>query len=191
MKYQSKETIEAIGFQELVEIALATEGTNIVNGVPWSFHYEGWPVTHENDDQYLIGIAGGQTAKFNRGDFLVIDETRHLWVMSPEELHKLYAPKVLQPSDSPTPRTDAVVASIKWPDDGKSNEGDYAAYAVMLAHANQLEVELATATRLCARETIRAHDAEEELSEARDAYQNMKAFAEANGLDTTTTGTTP
>lgn len=30
-------------------------GANIVDGMPWSFHFFGYPVTHETDQLYLIG----------------------------------------------------------------------------------------------------------------------------------------
>ena len=61
--------IEAITFDELVEYGKA-RGANIVNGMPWSFDYEGQPITHENDDCYLIPTLEG-TMKFNRGEMLI------------------------------------------------------------------------------------------------------------------------
>jgi hypothetical protein len=33
-------------------------GANIVNGMPWSFNYKGYPVTHETDKCYLVGVEG-------------------------------------------------------------------------------------------------------------------------------------
>lgn len=62
-------TIEAITFDELV-----AHGRKIVereiNGMPWSFDYKGHPITHENDNCYLIPTLEG-TMKFNRGDMLI------------------------------------------------------------------------------------------------------------------------
>ena len=50
--------IEAITFDELVEYGKANGG-NIVNGIPWSFNYKGQPITHENDECYLIPTLEG------------------------------------------------------------------------------------------------------------------------------------
>lgn len=61
--------IEAITFDELVEHAKAN-GAHIVDGMPWSFSYEGWAITHENDDCYLIPTLEG-TMRFERGAMLI------------------------------------------------------------------------------------------------------------------------
>ena len=70
MFYRKKPVvIEAITFDELVEYGLA-HGTNIVNGMPWSFTYKGQPITHENDNCYLVPTLEG-TMRFERGDMLL------------------------------------------------------------------------------------------------------------------------
>lgn len=70
MQYRKKPVeIEAITFDELVEFG-RQNGANIVNDMPWSFYYRGHPVTHENDDCYLIPTLEG-TMKFRRGDMLI------------------------------------------------------------------------------------------------------------------------
>lgn len=61
--------IEAITFDELVAHGLAN-GANVVNDMPWSFDYKGQPITHENDDCYLIPTLEG-TMRFERGDMLI------------------------------------------------------------------------------------------------------------------------
>jgi hypothetical protein len=61
--------IEAITFEELVAHGIS-EGANIVNGMPWSFSYGGHPITHENDDCYLIPTLEG-VMKLNRGAMLI------------------------------------------------------------------------------------------------------------------------
>lgn len=61
--------IEAITFEELVEQAIAA-GADCTNGMPWSFEYQGHPITHENDDCYLIPTLEG-TMRFERGDMLI------------------------------------------------------------------------------------------------------------------------
>jgi hypothetical protein len=69
-RYRKKPVvIEAITFDELVAHGL-DHGGNVVNGMPWSFRYQGHPITHENDDCYLIPTREG-TMRFNRGDMLI------------------------------------------------------------------------------------------------------------------------
>ena len=56
--------IEAITFNELVAHGIeqckkeGREG-NIINGMPWSFSYCGHPITHENDERYIIPTLEG------------------------------------------------------------------------------------------------------------------------------------
>ena len=70
MKYRKKPVVvEAITFDELVAYGLANT-SNVVNGMPWSFDYCGHPITHENDDCYLIPTLEG-TMKMHRGDVLI------------------------------------------------------------------------------------------------------------------------
>lgn len=61
--------IEAITFDELVQHGLQN-GANVVGGIPWSFQYQGHPITHENDDCYLIPTLEG-TMKMGRDDMLI------------------------------------------------------------------------------------------------------------------------
>ena len=42
-----------ITFDEFVEYG-RQNGANIVNGMPWSFEYKGYRVSHENDEAYII-----------------------------------------------------------------------------------------------------------------------------------------
>jgi len=70
MRFRKKPVvIEAITFDELVKHGISVDG-NIVNGIPWSFEYKGQPITHENDDCYLIPTLEG-TMRFERGDMLI------------------------------------------------------------------------------------------------------------------------
>lgn len=67
--------ITAITFDQLVahgKEQCKAEGrqSNIVNGMPWSFSYAGHPITHENDDCYLIPTLEG-TMKMGRDDMLI------------------------------------------------------------------------------------------------------------------------
>ena len=70
MKYRKKPVvIEAITFDELVEYGIKSGG-NIVNGMPWSFYYAGNPVTHEDDNTYIVPTHQGHV-KFSRGEMLI------------------------------------------------------------------------------------------------------------------------
>ena len=69
-KYRKKPVIiEAITFKEFVEHG-RNNGANIVNGMPWSFDYNGHLVTHENDERYLIPTLEG-THSFTPQDMLI------------------------------------------------------------------------------------------------------------------------
>ena len=73
-KYRKKPVvIEAITFDELVEHGLREyekRNEHPHSGMPWAFDYQGQPVTHENDNCYLIPTLEG-TMKFERGDMLI------------------------------------------------------------------------------------------------------------------------
>lgn len=56
--------IEAITWDELVAHGIAqckAEGreSNIINGMPWSFNYNGHCITHENDERYIVPTLEG------------------------------------------------------------------------------------------------------------------------------------
>lgn len=70
MKFRKKPVvIEAITFDELVQHG-RDNGGNIVEGMPWSFHYNGHPITHHNDECYLILTLEG-TMHFTPQDMLI------------------------------------------------------------------------------------------------------------------------
>lgn len=70
MLYRKKPVvIEAITFDELVAYGLENGG-NIVDGMPWSFQYQGQPITHESNNCYLIPTLEG-TMQFECGDMLI------------------------------------------------------------------------------------------------------------------------
>lgn len=70
-QYQRKpDVIEAITFDELVEIGKAS-GAPVYDGMAWSFEYHGQPITHENQNCYIVPTSAG-TVHFERGDMLVI-----------------------------------------------------------------------------------------------------------------------
>jgi hypothetical protein len=55
---QKPVVVEAITFDELVDHGKG-HTSNIVDGMPWSFTYKGHPITHENDQCYLIPTLEG------------------------------------------------------------------------------------------------------------------------------------
>ncbi|MCZ8545078.1 hypothetical protein OOJ09_12865 [Mesorhizobium qingshengii] len=61
--------IEAITFNELVAHGIQA-GAPLTRGMPWSFDYKGQPITHENDDCYLVPTLEG-SMRFDRGDMLI------------------------------------------------------------------------------------------------------------------------
>ena len=61
--------IEAITFKEFVQYGKDNDA-NIVNDMPWSFQYKGHPITHENDECYLIPTLEG-THNFTPKDVLI------------------------------------------------------------------------------------------------------------------------
>lgn len=83
--------IEAITFDELVAYGLA-HTTNIMRGMPWSFDYGGQPITHENDDCYLIPTREG-TMRFNRGEMLITGVAGELYPCKREIFDATYDPE--------------------------------------------------------------------------------------------------
>ncbi len=81
--------IEAITFDELV--AHGRTQTADTNGMPWSFHYAGHPVTHEDDDCYLIPTLEG-TMKFARGDMLITGVQGEIYPCKPNIFDQTYEP---------------------------------------------------------------------------------------------------
>jgi len=70
-KYRKKPVvIEALTFDELVQYG-KDNGGNIVNDMPWSFEINGHPITHENDECYLITTLEG-THNMTPNDMLIV-----------------------------------------------------------------------------------------------------------------------
>ncbi len=106
------EPVKAITFDELVQHGIATGG-NIVNGMPWSFKYNGLPITHENDDCYLIPSPTGGSLQFNRGDMLVTCGDGALFPMSLPSFCMYYeCDLVLKPDASNNPMIIGYISTI-------------------------------------------------------------------------------
>lgn len=61
--------IEAVTFDEFVEHGRQS-GCELIEGMPWSFEFNGHPVTHENDACYLIPTLEG-VMRFTPEDMLI------------------------------------------------------------------------------------------------------------------------
>ena len=89
MKYIKKPVaIEAITFEEFIDYGFR-KGANIVNGMPWSFLYNGNPVTHETDECYLIPTSEG-TMNFTPDDMLITDAERGIYPCKKSVFEKTY-----------------------------------------------------------------------------------------------------
>lgn len=63
--------VRMISFENFVTYGKNQKGVNIVGGMPWSFNFMGYPVTHERDDLYLIPTPEG-VMRFTPDDVLMI-----------------------------------------------------------------------------------------------------------------------
>ena len=83
MRFRKKPVVvEAITFDELVAYGRAS-GAPIIDGMPWSFDYKGLPVTHENDNCYLVPTLEG-SMRFNRGDMLITGVAGEIYPCKPD-----------------------------------------------------------------------------------------------------------
>jgi hypothetical protein len=98
MKYRKLPVeVEAITFDELVEYGRKQYEAEkrplpsaILHGnMPWSFEYNGHPITHENDDCYIIPTLEG-LMKFKRGDMLITGVAGELYPCEPHIFAQTY-----------------------------------------------------------------------------------------------------
>ena len=90
MKYRKKPVvIEAITFDELVKHGRANCGPHLHNGMPWSFNYQGQPITHHTDTCYVIPTLEG-TMHFNRGDMLITGIKGEIYPCKPDIFEATY-----------------------------------------------------------------------------------------------------
>jgi hypothetical protein len=93
MKYRNKykensEIIEAMTFQEVVDFGNEVSD-NIVNGMPWSFEINGCPITHENDECYLL-LSLEETIRFTPKDILIISFDGEIFTCDDDSFYKTY-----------------------------------------------------------------------------------------------------
>lgn len=84
--------IEAITFDELVEYG-RSHSANIVNGMPWSFEYKGWSITHENNECYLIPTLEG-IHNFTPDDMLITGINGEIYPCKKDIFEKTYEPAI-------------------------------------------------------------------------------------------------
>jgi hypothetical protein len=127
-KYRKKPVvIEAITFDELVahgraqtpqgEVGAPSHASNQLGeyccdvaadggvcccDMPWSFDYKGHPITHEDDDCYLIPTLEG-SMKFNRGDMLITGVQGEIYPCRMDIFEATYEP-VLDPARCGPPK---------------------------------------------------------------------------------------
>lgn len=83
-------TIEAITFDELIEYGKAS-GANLIEGMPWSFEYKGHPITHENDECYLIPTLEG-THNMTPQDMLITGVQGEIYPCKIDIFNETYGP---------------------------------------------------------------------------------------------------
>ena len=93
MKVRKKPVVvEAITFDEFVKYGLE-HTDNVVDGMPWSFEYNGWPVTHENDKCYIIPTLEGNHI-FTPNDMLITGVNGEIYPCKLDVFNKTYEPVI-------------------------------------------------------------------------------------------------
>ena len=80
--------IEAVTFDEFIEYG-KENSDNIVNGMPWSFHYNLHPVTHQTDTCYLIKTLEG-VMNFTPEDMLITGIKGEIYPCKKDIFEKTY-----------------------------------------------------------------------------------------------------
>lgn len=100
MKFRKKPVvIEAITFDELVAHGIAS-GAELVNGVPWSFDYNGQHMSHEHDGLYLSPTLEGEM-QFSRDHMLITGVSGEVYPCRRDIFDATYEP--VTPSEDATP----------------------------------------------------------------------------------------
>lgn len=102
-KYRKKPvTIDAITFDELVEHGKRqVPEAHLVNGMPWSFTYNGHAITHERDDCYLIPTLEG-TRHMTPVDMLITGVKGEIYPCKREIFESTYDAAAPAPTRAPT-----------------------------------------------------------------------------------------
>lgn len=82
--------IEAITWDELMKHGTEQVGEeNLIEGFPWSFNYAGHPLTHENDEEYLIPTLEG-TMSMTPNDMLITGVNGEIYPCKLDIFEKTY-----------------------------------------------------------------------------------------------------
>lgn len=74
-----------VSFEKFVDYGVL-HNANIVNGMPWSFNFHGAPVSHENDEYYLI-LSMETSLRFTPQDYLVVNRKDNtITILSKEKM---------------------------------------------------------------------------------------------------------
>jgi hypothetical protein len=69
IKQYRPKPLNAITFDDFIKFGLGST-TNIVDGKPWSFEFNGQPVTHQDNDTFQVGYI-----TFRSHEVLIWDDT--------------------------------------------------------------------------------------------------------------------
>lgn len=84
--------IEAITWDEFIEHGRKEVGAeNLHYGMPWSFHYAGYPITHENDERYLTPTLEG-THNMTPKDMLITGVKGEIYPCKRDIFEQTYEP---------------------------------------------------------------------------------------------------
>lgn len=84
--------IEAFTWDEFIQVGIdeyKKDGSELNNGLPWSFTFKGFNVTHENDECYLIPTLEG-TMNFTPEDMIMVGVNGEIYPCKKEIFNKTY-----------------------------------------------------------------------------------------------------
>ncbi len=82
-------TVEALTFDELVQYG-RENCPLLVSNMPWSFVYKGFPVTHENNQRYLITTKDGTLSVYPTD--VVVSAGDAVTVVQADKFHATHTP---------------------------------------------------------------------------------------------------
>lgn len=101
--------ISAITFAELVAHGKAQlKESELVNGMPWAFHYAGQPITHHSDTCYLIPTLEGNM-RMGPDDMLITGVAGEIYPCKCEIFDATYEPAPLAQSSTLSPHQQRVL----------------------------------------------------------------------------------
>jgi hypothetical protein len=80
-----QQDVKIVTWTEFIEYG-KKDNQHLVNGMPWSFVFFGYGVTHEHDALYLIQTKEGQTLRFKPDEVLLIREDNTMFTLMSSDL---------------------------------------------------------------------------------------------------------